>query len=233
MSHQLIEQVRSQGNPSAADRPHTVRIREDSYTTWGKRALDVLCSLVGLVALSPVFGIVACWIKLTSPGSLFYRQMRVGKDGGQFQILKFRSMLDRASPGLGITISGDTRVTPVGVVLRRYKLDELPQLWNVLRGDMSLVGPRPELPNYVATYTEEQRQVLTVRPGITDPASLAYRYEERILAEHPTPEQFYRTHILPDKLARNLSYIQSISLKSDLRIIIQTIESSLASSRKN
>jgi lipopolysaccharide/colanic/teichoic acid biosynthesis glycosyltransferase len=132
-------------------------------------------------------------------------------------------VIGKSNGDLGITVSGDKRVTPIGRVLRRYKLDELPQLWNVLRGDMSLVGPRPELPMYVASYTAEQRQVLAVRPGITDPASLTYRHEEKILAEYDDPDQFYRTRILPDKLAQSLLYLQKISLKVDLRIIVETV----------
>jgi lipopolysaccharide/colanic/teichoic acid biosynthesis glycosyltransferase len=132
--------------------------------------------------------------------------------------------------GLGITVSGDTRVTSVGRFLRRHKLDELPQLWNVFRGEMSIVGPRPELPCYVDGYTAEQRRVFSVRPGITDPASLAYWHEEGLLAGHPNPDEFYRSHLLPDKLARNLSYIQRISLKNDLRIILDTFVSSFVSS---
>ena len=203
------------------------------YTRWGKRALDVFFSVLGLLVLWPAFAIIACSIKLNSSGAALYRQSRIGKGGRHFQILKFRSMIDSdAKGGAQITASGDSRVTSVGRVLRRYKLDELPQLWNVLRGDLSLVGPRPELPAYVAAYTDEQRRVLSVRPGITDPASLIYRHEEEILAEHRDPEQFYRTQVLPDKLVRNLAYVQAISVKNDLCIIFETILSSVGSSRK-
>jgi lipopolysaccharide/colanic/teichoic acid biosynthesis glycosyltransferase len=194
------------------------------YATHGKRALDILASAIGLVLLSPLLASIACYIKMTSTGPVFYRQIRVGMDGGHFQILKFRSMVvDAAKRGLGITVSGDNRVTRVGRLLRGHKLDELPQLWNVLRGDMSLVGPRPELPIYVAAYTPEERLVLSVRPGITDPASLAYRHEEELLAGHEDPEQFYRSQILPDKLARSVDYLQTISLRGDLQIIIETV----------
>jgi lipopolysaccharide/colanic/teichoic acid biosynthesis glycosyltransferase len=145
-------------------------------------------------------------------------------------------VVDASKRGLGITVSGDSRVTRVGGFLRRYKLDELPQLWNVLCGDMSLVGPRPELPIYVAAYTPEQRVVLAARPGITDPASLAYRHEEELLAGHHNPAEFYRLRVLPDKLARNVRYIQRISLKGDLRIIVETLVSSFfisAEQKKN
>ncbi|SRR6266581_1251327 len=198
------------------------------YATHGKCALDVFLSAIGLLILSPLLVIIACCIKLTTPGPALYRQIRIGQDGREFQILKFRSMVvDASKRGLRITVFGDSRVTRAGRFLRRYKLDELPQLWNVLRGDMSLVGPRPELPIYVAAYTPEQRFVLAARPGITDPASLAYRHEEELLAGHQNPEEFYRSQVLPDKLARNVSYIQTISLKGDLRIILETLVSAV------
>jgi lipopolysaccharide/colanic/teichoic acid biosynthesis glycosyltransferase len=203
------------------------------YVRYCKRALDVLCSAVGIAALSPVFLLAACCVKLSSRGPAFYRQTRIGKDGRQFQILKFRSMVVEAEKrGLAITVSGDRRVTAVGKLLRRYKVDELPQLWNVLCGEMSLVGPRPELPIYVAAYTPEQRRVLSVRPGITDPATLAYRNEEEILADRDDPEQFYRAQVLPDKLERNLAYLQRISFGGDLRILFETVASSFLPSRK-
>ena len=180
-----------------------------------------------MILLSPVFALVACCIKLTSRGPVLYRQIRIGKDGRPFEILKFRSMVMHISKkDLRITVAGDSRVTPVGKFLRRYKLDELPQLWNVIRGDMSLVGPRPEVPVYIEEYTREQRMVLSVRPGITDSASLAYRHEEEILANQGDPEQFYRTQILPDKLARNRTYLEKITLRNDVGIIVKTICSS-------
>jgi lipopolysaccharide/colanic/teichoic acid biosynthesis glycosyltransferase len=204
---------------------------KDFYAKYGKRAFDILSATAGLVLLSPVFGLVACCIKWTSRGPVFYRQARVGKDGRLFQILKFRSMrAEELKTGLNITVAGDARVTCVGKSLRRYKLDEFPQLWNVLRGQMSVVGPRPESPVYVAEYAPEQRIVLTIKPGITGPASLAYRHEEEILAGHDDPEHFYRTHILPDKLARDVTYLQRITLRSDLRIIAHTISSLFLSS---
>jgi lipopolysaccharide/colanic/teichoic acid biosynthesis glycosyltransferase len=206
-------------------------ISKGIYVRYGKRTLDLFSSGIGLLVLSPVLAVIACYIKLTTRGPVVYRQTRIGQDGHSFHILKFRSMVVGASKmGLGITVSGDTRVTSVGRFLRRHKLDELPQLWNVFRGEMSIVGPRPELPCYVDGYTAEQRRVFSVRPGITDPASLAYWHEEGLLAGHPNPDEFYRSHLLPDKLARNLSYIQRISLKNDLRIILDTFVSSFVSS---
>ena len=206
----------------------------DFYVRYGKRTLDIFSAAGGLILLAPLLFAVACSIKWTSRGPVFFRQVRIGKGGRPFQILKFRSMkaAEGSQEGLNITVAGDARVTPVGRFLRRHKIDEIPQLWNVLRGEMSLVGPRPELPIYVSEYTPEQREVLSLSPGITDPASLAYRNEEEILAAHENPEAFYRTRILPDKLARNLAYLRKITLRGDLRIISETISSLFVSSEK-
>lgn len=194
------------------------------YARHGKRVVDCIISATGLFVLLPVFALVAVCIKLTSRGQVLYRQMRVGRGGHPFQIVKFRSMDSVASEMFpAITVSGDIRITRIGRILRRFKIDELPQLWNVLRGDMSLVGPRPELPKYVDDYSPEQKRVLCVRPGITDPASLTYRHEEQILSRYEDPEQVYRMQILPDKLAQNLDYIRAISFWTDLRIIFATV----------
>jgi lipopolysaccharide/colanic/teichoic acid biosynthesis glycosyltransferase len=195
---------------------------------------DFVFSAAGLLLLSPLFAVVAMCIKLTSHGSVFFHQTRVGREGHPFSIVKFRSMLESASRmPPGITVSRDTRITRVGRILRRYKIDELPQLWNVFLGDMSFVGPRPELPKYVEAYSADQRHVLCVRPGITDLASLAYRHEEEILSDREDPEQIYRTEILPDKLNRNLTYIQHISFWNDVRIIFATLAHSFLVIRKN
>jgi lipopolysaccharide/colanic/teichoic acid biosynthesis glycosyltransferase len=203
------------------------KLPQGFYVKHGKRVLDYISSATGLLVLLPLFALMAVCIKLTSRGPVFYRQVRVGKDGHPFQIMKFRSMNDVASEmSPGITVSGDKRITRVGEILRRYKMDELPQLWNVLRGDMSLVGPRPELPKYVENYSPEQRLALCVRPGITDPASLAFRHEEEILSRCEDPERAYRMEILPEKLAQNLWYIQNISFRVDLRIIFATLSRS-------
>ena len=185
---------------------------------------DFIFAAAGLIILTPLFVVVAISIKLTSRGPVFFRQMRVGKDGHGFEIVKFRSMawIASAMPP-GITVRGDNRITPLGNFLRRYKIDELPQLWNVFRGEMSFVGPRPELLKYVEDYSPEQRLVLSVRPGITDPASLRYRHEDEMLSRYENPEQAYRLLILPDKLAQNLRYIRDISFGSDLRIIFATV----------
>src|SRR5437899_493607 len=161
------------------------------YTRWGKRTFDFILAASGLVLLIPVLLVVIVLVKITSKGPAFYRQDRVGQGGRIFRIVKFRSMFAAAEKhGPAITSAGDPRVTPMGRLLRRSKIDELPQLWNVLRGDMSLVGPRPEVPRYVDSYSPEQRRVLTVRPGITDPASIAYRQEEHLLGAQLDPDRY-------------------------------------------
>lgn len=210
-----------------SDPSQNLAVHKGVYVNYGKRAMDTVLATIGLILLSPLFVLVACCIKLTSRGPMLFRQIRIGKDGRPFHILKFRSMVvQEFNMASKITVAGNPRVTAIGKVLRRHKVDELPQLWNVICGDMSLVGPRPELPHYVSAYTPEQCVVLAARPGITDPASLAYRHEEEILAEQSDPEQFYRTQILPDKLARNIAYLKKITLRSDIRIILKTLSSS-------
>ncbi len=193
-----------------------------------RRVLDIVASLVGLIMLSPLFICLAALIKLDSPGPVFYRALRVGKDGKLFYLYKFRSMVvDAERSGPKITTRGDARVTRVGRFLRRSKLDELPQLINVLKGDMSLVGPRPEDPRYVALYTTEQLRVLTVRPGITSAASLAYRDEEQLLTGENW-ETVYREEVLPHKLAIDLAYLEQRTLLSDLKLILKTIAAMFA-----
>jgi lipopolysaccharide/colanic/teichoic acid biosynthesis glycosyltransferase len=193
------------------------------YLSCGKRVLDLLLAAAGLLVLSPLFLMVKILSKLASPGPVFYVQDRVGRDGRIFKIVKFRTMQAASDPrSPRITASGDPRVTPWGRVLRSLKIDELPQLWNVLKGDMSLVGPRPEVPLYAKTYTAEQKEVLTVRPGITDPSSIAYRHEEELLGGQPDPELYYRKVVLPHKLALSLDYTRRISLTCDLLLMIKT-----------
>jgi lipopolysaccharide/colanic/teichoic acid biosynthesis glycosyltransferase len=188
-----------------------------------RRLVDIVAACVGLALLSPILTIIALAIKLDSPGPLFHRAQRVGKDGQLFNLFKFRSMVaDAAQRGPGITAAGDSRITPVGRLLRRSKLDELPQLLNVLAGDMSLVGPRPEDPGYVALYTPAERQVLRVAPGITSAASLAFRHEEQLLSG-PDWEERYRTVVMPAKLAIDLAYLKRRTLWSDLGLILRTV----------
>ena len=204
--------------------PFSDQTQRGFYRRFGKRALDFCVSLIALIVLSPLFGLIAIAVRLSSPGPIFFRQKRVGRDAQIFRMLKFRSMVvDAGQRSLGITVAGDARVTPVGRILRELKLDELPQLWNVFKGEMSLVGPRPELPSYVAQYTFDQLRVLSVRPGITDIASIRYRHEEKVLERSSNPDDFYRHVILPHKLALNLHYVEQMSLTLDLRLILQTL----------
>ena len=188
------------------------------------RFCDIVLSCLGLLLLSPLFAVVAVWIVIDNPGPIFYRQMRVGKDGKDFGLLKFRSMRVGADKSSLITIGEhDSRITRAGYYIRKYKLDELPQLWNVLIGDMSLVGPRPEVRRYVDMYTDEQRQVLTVRPGITDYASIEYIDENRILAQAEDPDRTYIEEILPAKIALNMRYIKHQTLGEYMKIIFLTL----------
>lgn len=188
-----------------------------------KRLFDILISGLGLLALSPLFVIVAVWIKIDSRGPVFYRQTRVGKGNKDFHLLKFRSMVSDADKSGLLTVGGhDSRVTRAGYFIRKYKLDELPQLINVFLGDMSLVGPRPEVRKYVDMYTPEQLHVLDIRPGITDAASIKYRNENDLLAAADNPEQYYIDVIMPDKLRINLEYVAHHSLIGDLKLIFDT-----------
>jgi lipopolysaccharide/colanic/teichoic acid biosynthesis glycosyltransferase len=189
-----------------------------------KRLYDIVASLIGIIILLPFF-IVICISMIVSCGfPLFYLQTRVGKNGKDFKLFKFRTMhLDADKKGL-LTVGGrDPRVTTIGYYLRKYKLDELPQLFNVLLGKMSLVGPRPEVRKYVDLYTEEQQQVLSVKPGITDFASLEYINENDLLAKSDNPEQTYINEIMPAKLALNAKYIQQQGFLVDFKIIMKTI----------
>lgn len=188
-----------------------------------KRLFDIVMSFIGLVVLSPIFLILAVWIKLDSKGPVFYKQTRVGKDGKDFKIFKFRSMRQGADKQGLITVGGrDPRVTNSGYYIRKYKLDEFPQLINVFLGDMSIVGPRPEVRKYVDLYTEEQLKVLSVRPGITDIASIKYRDENELLEKAEDPDKMYIEEIMPDKLKYNLEYIDKQSFVFDIRLILET-----------
>jgi lipopolysaccharide/colanic/teichoic acid biosynthesis glycosyltransferase len=190
-----------------------------------KRLFDIVLSFAGLLILSPLLLALALLVKLTDRGPVFYRQQRVGRDGSLFWIWKYRSMVVNAEKlGLSVTSGDDPRITPVGRFLRRWKLDELPQLWNVLRGDMSFVGPRPEVPRYVALYTEAQREILRLKPGITDLATLAFRDEEDLLrAVKEDREKFYIEHCVPRKIELNLEYARRANLWRDIVIIVRTL----------
>lgn len=189
-----------------------------------RRGFDLTASVAGLVLLGPVFLVVAGLVAATSPGPILYRQERVGRHGRPFEIYKFRTMrTDAEASGGQLTVGDDPRITAIGRWLRAAKLDELPQLLNVAKGDMALVGPRPEVPRYVAMYTLRQRRVLSVRPGITDPASIAYRDESRVLAAAEDPERTYVETIMPHKLELNLAYLKRRTLARDVAVILLTV----------
>ena len=189
-----------------------------------KRLFDIVSSGIGLLCLAPVFVVMAIWIKLDSRGPVFYRQTRVGRYGRDFRIFKFRSMRVGSDKGRQITVGErDPRITRSGYFIRRYKIDELPQLINVFLGDMSVVGPRPEVRKYVDLYSEEQRKVFQVRPGITDLASIKYRNENELLSQVDDPDTYYIDVIMPDKLAINLEYIRRQSVMGDIKVIFNTL----------
>ena len=194
-----------------------------------KRVFDIVVSFIGLVILSPLFIILAIVIVSDSKGPVFFKQTRVGRNGVLFKIYKFRTMIEDAeAKGMQLTVGDDSRITNVGAFLRKTKIDELHQLINVLKGEMSFVGPRPEVPKYVELYTEDQRQVLMVRPGITDLASIEYRNESALLATTDNPEKVYLEEIIPGKLELNRKYIVNMSLAIDMRIIMRTISAILS-----
>ena len=189
-----------------------------------KRIYDLLFSALGLVLFSPVLLLIAILVKLSDGGPVFFRQQRVGQYGKLFWIWKFRTMIvDADKKGLNVTKDGDPRITPLGRVLRKTKLDELPQLWNVCRGEMSFVGPRPEVPRYVERYTPSQREILQLKPGITDLATLEFRNEEDLLRQATDVEAFYLEHCVPRKIELNLVHARRASLWQDTRVILQTL----------
>lgn len=193
-----------------------------------KRIVESVVCLVAVILLSPVFLVIAVLVLVDSGRPIFFRQERVGRSGGSIKVIKFRSMSAKAS-GPGITVEGDPRVTRVGKVLRSTKLDELPQLSQVVAGTLSLVGPRPEIPEYVAHWGEENRAViLSVRPGITDPASREFRRESEILAEQGDPEEYYISTILPQKVSMYRAYVENRSNIGDVKIVFGTIKDVVA-----
>jgi lipopolysaccharide/colanic/teichoic acid biosynthesis glycosyltransferase len=189
-----------------------------------KRLFDILMSLIGIIILSPVFILISLLIKLDSKGPVMFKQIRVGRGERNFKILKFRTMVtDAEQKGAQITVGRDSRITRVGHFLRKSKLDEIPQLINVLKGDMSLVGPRPEVPKYTRYYNSSQKRIFEIRPGITDLASIKYRDENEILAKSDRPEETYIEEIMVDKLKLNLQYLSEMSLLTDIKIIFMTL----------
>lgn len=189
-----------------------------------KRIFDTILSLFGLVILLPFMLIIAIFIKLDSKGPVFFKQIRVTKNGKEFKIFKYRTMRVGSDKYSQITVGKDGRITKLGSFLRKYKLDEIPQLINVLIGDMSLVGPRPEVPKYVALYTDEQKEILKVRAGITDYASIEFSDENDLLASEEDPEKAYIEKIMPKKIELNKKYLSEVSILTDIKIILLTIK---------
>jgi len=189
-----------------------------------KRSLDIVFSLIGLLILLPFLPFIAILIKRDSKGPVFFLQERVGKDFKSFKICKFRTMeSDADKKGVRITAVGDGRVTKIGMTLRKFKIDELPQLFNVLKGDMSFVGPRPEVTEYVQLFEKEYRKLLSIRPGITDPASLHYSDEASVLGNSSTYEDTYIKKVLPEKIRLSSQYVDSHALRTDLKLIVMTL----------
>ena len=189
-----------------------------------KRIFDITLSLFGLIILLPFMLIIAILIKIDSKGSVFFKQIRVTKNGREFKIFKYRTMRVGSDKYSQITVGKDGRITKIGSFLRKYKLDEIPQLINVLIGDMSLVGPRPEVPKYVALYTDEQKEILKVRAGITDYASIEFSDENDLLASEEEPEKAYIEKIMPKKIELNKKYLSETSVLTDIKIILLTIK---------
>ena len=188
-----------------------------------KRVFDIIASFCGIIILFPLIIIVSILIKITSKGPVLFKQIRVTKNGKLFKIYKFRTMKENSEGNKQITVGKDNRITGIGHILRKTKLDELPQLFNVLKGEMSLVGPRPEVPKYVELYTDEQREILKVPAGITDYASIYFSNESELLGEVEDPEEFYIKKIMPYKIELNKKYINEIGIMTDIKIIILTI----------
>lgn len=189
-----------------------------------KRFFDIIVSLIGLVILCPLLLLLAIIIKIDSNGPVFFTQVRIGREGREFKIFKFRTMVvDAEKQGMQITVGKDKRITKSGHFLRKTKLDELPQLINVIKGDMSFVGPRPEVPKYVALYDKQQRKILKVRPGITDLASIEYRDENTLLGKSNNPEGTYIEEIMPRKINLNIEYLSKMSVVYDIQLILKTI----------
>ena len=188
-----------------------------------KRISDVVASVMVLIILSPLFFVISIWILLDSKGGVFYRQVRVGKNQKEFGLYKFRSMKVDADKSGQLTIGEDNRITKSGKFIRKYKIDEFPQLLNIIFGQMSVVGPRPEVPKYVAMYTAEQLKVLDVLPGLTDYASIEYFNEQEVLGKSTDPEKTYINEVMPHKLKLNLKYVKDVSFKTDTKIIFKTL----------
>lgn len=197
-------------------------MKSSLYTRFGKRLLDLFLVLPALLVISPLLFVISLLIRIAEGSPVFYHQERIGRQGKPFTLVKFRTMVTGAEHLGSVTTASDSRITPLGRFLRKTKLDELPQLWNVLKGDMSLVGPRPEVPEYARRLTGEAAQILAVRPGITSLASLVFRHEEQLLAAAPDPKKYNDEVLFPEKIRLNLEYVRTCSLKQDLLLIART-----------
>ncbi len=195
------------------------------YRTFGKRLFDIIATTIGMLLLAPVMLIIILWIKFSSEGPLLYVQKRVGKNFKEFDLYKFRSMVvDADRNGPSVTSGDDSRITKVGKIIRHTKIDELPQLFNVLKGDMSLVGPRPEVMKFVSQKKESYVKVLSVKPGITDTAAIEFRDEESIMEQYDDKEEAYIKYVLPQKIKLYYMYIENITFVNDVRLILQTLK---------
>jgi lipopolysaccharide/colanic/teichoic acid biosynthesis glycosyltransferase len=199
-------------------------MQDNFYTKYGKRIFDFIASLIGLILLSPFLVIIGVLVKISDKGPVFYRSKRVGQNFKPFYLLKFRTMVVNAEElGPSITKGGDQRITKIGKFLRKYKLDELPQLWNVVKGELSLVGPRPEVEKYISFYKDDYKEILKIRPGITDYAAIKFRNEEEILSQFEDVERAYIEQVLPEKIKLYKIYLKKVGFLTDLEIIFKTL----------
>ena len=199
-------------------------MQDNFYTKYGKRIFDFIASLIGLILLSPFLVIIGVLVKISDKGPVFYRSKRVGQNFKPFYLLKFRTMVVNAEElGPSITKGGDQRITKIGKFLRKYKLDELPQLWNVVKGELSLVGPRPEVEKYISFYKDDYKEILKIRPGITDYAAIKFKNEEEILAKFEDVEKAYIENVLPEKIKLYKTYLNEIGFLTDLKLIFKTL----------
>jgi lipopolysaccharide/colanic/teichoic acid biosynthesis glycosyltransferase len=199
-------------------------MQDNFYTKYGKRIFDFIASLIGLILLSPFLVIIGVLVKISDKGPVFYRSKRVGQNFKPFYLLKFRTMVVNAEElGPSITKGGDQRITKIGKFLRKYKLDELPQLWNVVKGELSLVGPRPEVEKYISFYKDDYKEILKIKPGITDYAAIKFKNEEEILAKFEDVEKAYIENVLPAKIKLYKTYLNEIGFLTDLKIIFKTL----------
>jgi lipopolysaccharide/colanic/teichoic acid biosynthesis glycosyltransferase len=199
-------------------------MQDNFYTKYGKRIFDFIASLIGLILLSPFLVIIGVLVKISDKGPVFYRSKRVGQNFKPFYLLKFRTMVVNAEElGPSITKGGDQRITKIGKFLRKTKLDELPQLWNVIKGELSIVGPRPEVEKYISFYKDDYKEILKIRPGITDYAAIKFKNEEEILAKFEDVEKAYIENVLPEKIKLYKTYLNEIGFLTDLKIIFKTL----------